>query len=137
MQRGPTHLFDMNWKNYADKIQLSYLPATLACIGMFVILGATRDIVFADFQPPLWNLVLNCAAIAIFTATTLLLVTKKLKPPHAQFFLLLCYIFICVRPSVIAFVDDTPATLVIASVIFATGILFLSLPFYLWRRQSH
>ena len=33
------------------------------------------------------------------------------------------------RPSVIAFADNTPATLVIASVIFATGILFLRLSF--------
>ncbi|MCG8415191.1 MAG: hypothetical protein MI746_13310, partial [Pseudomonadales bacterium] len=124
-------VFDTDWTTYVNKIQFSYLPAALACVGVFVVVGVFRDVVFTDFQPPLWVLILNAVGIATLIVTYSLLALKKMQPDYADLALLLCFLVICARPAVIFIFDETPATLVLPSVTFVTGMLFLSLRYLL------
>lgn len=122
---------DTHWENYLHRIQLSYLPVAMACIGVFLFLGTFRDVVFTNFQPPLWILLLNGIGLTAFIATYALLGMEKLQASYAEIFLFLCYAVICARPAIIFWFDSTPASLVLPSVMFATGLVFLSLPFVL------
>lgn len=119
-------MFDRNWTTYVNQIQFSYLPAALACVGVFVVVGVFRDVVFTDFQPPLWILLLNAVGVATLFVTYLLLGVKRMQPDYADLALLLCFLAICARPAIIFIFDETPATLVLPSVTFVTGMLFLS-----------
>ena len=120
---------ELHWTSYLNKIQLSYLPVAMACLGVFVMLGTFRDIVFTNFQPPLWILAINGVGLSAFVATYALLGMDKLRAYQAEFFLFLCFTVICARPTIIFWFDGTPASLVLPCVMFATGLVFLSLPF--------
>ncbi len=115
-----------NWQNYRDEIQLSFLPISLVCLGVFLLLSFSRDFVFSEFQPPLWLIVLDLSGIAVLLVTMLVISMKWLRAADAKAFLFLCYIGVAFRPSIIVQFDGTPATLILCSVIFATSLLFLS-----------
>ena len=119
------------WTDYINELQLSYLPVAMASIGVFVFLGTFRDVIFTDFQPPIWILMLNGIGLTAFMTTYALLAMERLKARYAETFLLICFLAVCARPTIIFWFDRTPASLVLPSVMFATGLVFMSLRYVL------
>lgn len=117
---------DKNWDLYVDTRKLEFLPVVLASLGAFLFLAASRDFIFNDFEPPVWVTLLDVVSLGVFVITFAVTWLKWLRPGDAKIFLFMCFATVCLRPSVIATFDDTPATLVLCSVIFASGLIFLS-----------
>lgn len=117
-----------NWKHFLDRNQLDFLPVMLASLGAFLLLSAFRDFVFDDFEPPVWITLLNVVSLAVFLIAFAVTLLKWLRPGDAKIFLLMCFAAVCLRPSVIAYVDNTPGTLVLCTVIFVSGLIFLTRP---------
>ncbi len=116
-----------NWKNYLDDIQLTYLPISLVSLGVFLLFSISRDVVFSDFQPPTWLLILDLSSAGILAVAFLVSSMKWLRAADAKAFLFLCFVGVAFRPSIIVFFDGTPATLILCSVIFAISLLFFTL----------
>lgn len=107
------------------------MPVALACIGVLLLLSSFRDFVFTDFQPPGWLVVLNSAGLLVIIVAGVFAALERIPPRFSNTVLFLCTIAVSLKPSVIVVIDSTPGTLVLATVVFIAGLIFLSLPYLL------
>lgn len=109
------------WTEYLNKIQISYLPLTLRCIGVLLALSAFRDVVFAGFEPPIWLNLLNGLVLGLIAIIGIAASVKKVKARYSNLLLFLCAIVMCLKPAVVVYLDNSPGSLILATVIFAFG----------------
>lgn len=126
---------ETDWQNYLNKIQLSYTPVILSCIGVLLAVSAFRDFVFTDFQPPIWLNLLNGIGMAIILVAGIVTLSKQLESRYVNLLLFFSSVVMCVKPAVLVLFDESPGSLVFTTTIFAIGLIFLSLR-YLILLQS-
>ncbi len=118
---------ETDWQNYLNKIQLSYTPVTLSCIGVLLAVSAFRDFVFTDFQPPIWLNFLNGMGMVIILVAGIITFSRQLDSRYVNLLLFFSCIVMSLKPAILVLIDDSPGTLFFANTIFAIGLIFLSL----------
>lgn len=117
---------DENWQAYLNRVRYGELPLILVSLCSLLLLSSFRDIVFTNFDTPLWLISLNLIGLVVISSATVLAALEKIPERLGESVLSICALFVCVKPAIIVLTDNTPATLVLATFIFISGLVFLS-----------
>ena len=117
------------WREKLAESEIEYAPLIFNCLLAVQILAVIRDYILIDYQPT-YLIIVNGVAIILLTALSLLAFKRRLPEAWNNLFVMIGVLAFAFKTLTIVYVESQPNPLVLAVLMFALGLCFLS-QFYL------